>query len=326
MIVLGIESTCDETAAAVVVDGKEILSNVIASQAKLHEKYGGVMPELASREHLTQIGPVIEQALSEAGVTRDELDLIAAAQGPGLVGAIMVGLNTAKGMALGLGIPLIGVNHVEAHLYAAVMSAVEIPYPALGVVISGGHTSLLRVDGIGQYTLLGSTVDDAIGEAFDKVAAMLGLPYPGGPEVEKLARQGNPLPFKPGRVKERPLDFSFSGLKTQVLYAIKENPNKADVAAGFQETALQDLVDHVTLAAESFPCRAILLGGGVSQNGRLRELLQGAGLGLPLFWPGKGLVLDNAAMIAGLGYHRLQIEGPSPLDIPPKPRLAAFLS
>ncbi len=334
MLILGIESTCDETAAAVVRDGREILSNVVASQVDLHQKYGGVFPELACRRHLDALIPVIKEALETAGVTREELDLIAVAKGPGLIGALLLGLHAAKALSFAWNIPFIGVNHVEAHLYAAMMTQEHCVFPALGVVISGGHTFLVRITGIGSYERIGSTVDDAIGEAFDKVASLLGLPYPGGPNIEALAKQGDPslYSFKPGNVKGRPWDFSFSGLKTNVLYTLK-GPNskkdhplvisedqKAHVAAAFQETALNDIVNKSIKAAHHFGCKAIYLGGGVSNNQRLRALF--AQRDLPTYWPPLGLSLDNAAMIAGLGMHTFLGKGSGDsLDLEPMTRI-----
>lgn len=303
MIVLGIESTCDETGAAIVKDGREILSNVVASSADLHEKYGGVFPELACRRHIEVIVPVINEAIQKAGITQEEIDLIAVAQGPGLVGALLIGMHTAKGLALAWKKPLIGVNHVEAHLYASMMGLENIPLPALGVVLSGGHTLLLKILDIGHYEPIGTTVDDALGEAFDKVAALLGLPYPGGPHVERLAQGGNPKAYRwsGGNVKRSPLDFSFSGLKTAVLYAVRgktlSEPDKADVAASFQETAFQDVFHKVERARQTFPCQALFFGGGVCNNQKLRTLFKGE----KVFWPQPHLSVDNAAMIAGLG-------------------------
>lgn len=342
MLVLGIESTCDEMAFALVQDGKNILSHVTASQASLHQKYGGVFPEMAAREHVDLLIPTLRQTLQEADVDPAQIDLIAVANGPGLMGSLLVGLNCAKSLSLAWNRPLVGVNHVEAHLYAAMMSQEIIPnvtenldlrprqslgignqifshvgynrFPALGIVISGGHTLMVRIDAIGSYEWIGTTVDDAIGEAFDKVASLLGLPYPGGPAIEELAKSGDPLryPFKAGHVKGMPWSFSFSGLKTQILYALKgQNGNKdalnqlppsekAHIAASFQETALRDIVSRAKKALNTFPAQAIYIGGGVSNNQRLRALF--AEFELEVCWPSKGLSLDNAAMIAGLGY------------------------
>lgn len=307
MLVLGIESTCDETACSIVRSGRDILSNVVSSQIDLHREFGGVVPELACRRHIDVIIPVIEEALTHAKVALHEIDIFAVARGPGLIGALLIGLNTAKSMALSLQKPIVGVNHIEAHLYAAMM-AQEVPLPALGVVLSGGHTSLVKIEALGKYTSIGSTVDDAIGEAFDKVAKIMKLPYPGGPQIERLALQGDPQKhlFKAGYVKGRPLDFSFSGLKTAVLYAIKDRElteqEKMDIAASFQEAAFRDVVKKTMMAAKEHEVKSLVFGGGVTNNMRLRELFEKE-RGYQIFWPSKGLSLDNAAMIAGLGYH-----------------------
>jgi N6-L-threonylcarbamoyladenine synthase len=315
MLVLGIESTCDETGAAVVRDGREILSNVTASSADIHEKYGGVFPELACRRHSEAILPVIDEALAKAQVTPEEIDLIAVAKGPGLIGALLIGMNVAKGLALAWNKPLIGVNHVEAHLYASMMPLDEIPLPALGIVLSGGHTFMLKIESLGHYQLIGTTVDDAIGEAFDKVAVLLGYSYPGGPHVEKLAKTGNPKAhrFSAGKVKRSPLDFSFSGLKTAVLYAVKENTlSPADLAASFQETAFLDILNKAKLAMKEFPCQAIFFGGGVCNNQRLREMFKD----LPAYWPPAFLSADNAVMIAGLGAKKFSgVSDPLDLEV-----------
>lgn len=336
MIVLGIESTCDETACAIVRNGREVLSNVICSQTDLHNSFGGVFPELACRRHIDALIPTMKQAFAEAGVTQSQIDLIAAAKGPGLIGALLIGLNSAKALSYAWDIPFVGVNHVEAHLFAAMMPLESPPLPALGLVVSGGHTFIVKIDEVGKYEMLGTTQDDAIGEAFDKVASLLGLPYPGGPEVEALAKQGNPLkfPFRPGRIKNHPLDFSFSGLKTNVLYTVKgqnlskgapliiSEQEKADVAASFQETAFRDVIAKAIQAANGFDCRAIYCGGGVSNNLRLRELFEEMKTPYPIFYPEKKMTLDNAAMIAGLGYHRYAQERKGDgLDLQPMTRI-----
>lgn len=323
MITLGIESTCDETSASIVREGREILSLSTASSADIHAQYGGVFPELACRRHIEAIIPVIQEAITKANITPHEIDLIAVARGPGLVGALLIGMQAAKGLAIAWNKPLIGVNHVEAHLYAATMGATTpLPFPALGLVLSGGHTLLLQIHDVGSYTMIGTTVDDALGEAFDKVAILLGLSYPGGPHVERLAIHGNPKshPFKAGRVKRSPVDFSFSGIKTSVLYAVKDKTlsfeEKADIAASFQEAALSDIVHKTQLAHKEFPAKAIYLGGGVCNNQRLRALFAEKFPDLPLFWPPKDLCLDNAAMIAGLGFQKfLRNPKSDPLDI-----------
>ncbi|MBM3207443.1 MAG: tRNA (adenosine(37)-N6)-threonylcarbamoyltransferase complex transferase subunit TsaD [Chlamydiae bacterium] len=337
MIVLGIESTCDETAASIVKDGHNILSNVIASQIELHKPYGGVFPELASRSHVNAITQVIDKAISEANIQKNDIDLISVAKGPGLIGSLLVGLNAAKGLSLAWNKPFVGVNHVEAHLYAAMMSQTYPMLPALGVVISGGHTFLVKINEVGTYTLLGTTIDDAIGEAFDKIAVMLGLPYPGGPAVEKLALQGDPSKhkFKAGCVKESPLNFSFSGLKTNVFYLLQgqnapvnarkplTEQEKADVAASFQQTAFRDLIKKCKIAISQHQFQAIYFGGGVSNNKTLRKMIADDLKDLPTFWPPFGLSLDNAAMIAGLGYHVFQRKNfiSDEYDIEPETRI-----
>ena len=334
MLVLGIESTCDETGFALVRDGKKILSNVIASQEDLHQKYGGVIPELACRRHVDILLPLLKKALVHAEVQINEIDLIAVAKGPGLIGALLIGLNFAKGLALSLDRPLIGVNHIEAHLYSVLMTE-DVLLPSIGVVISGGHTALVKIEGVGKYSLIGQTQDDAIGEAFDKVAKMLSLPYPGGPQIEKLAEKGDVhrYPFKGGQIKGRPFDFSFSGLKTAVLYLMKgqnaskystlliKEEDKADIAASFQHTIFSSLIEKILLAAKHHQCRSILLGGGVSQNRYLRALLDIKAV-CPVFWPPSGLSLDNAAMIAGLGFHTFLQKGTDSMELDALTRIA----
>lgn len=336
MIVLGIESTCDETACSIVRNGREVLSNVISSQTDLHNQFGGVFPELACRRHIDALIPVIKKAMDDASVLPSEIDLIAAAKGPGLIGALLIGINAAKSLSYAWNIPFIGVNHVEAHLYAAMMPLETPPLPALGLVVSGGHTFIVKMDAIGSYRMIGSTQDDAIGEAFDKVATLLGLPYPGGPEIEALAKKGDPtrFSFKPGRVKNQPWDFSFSGLKTNVLYTIKgqsaakdapliiSEKEKADVAASFQETALRDVVSKTIESAKLNDCKAIYCGGGVSNNQRLRDLFSELNCPLPVFYPARKMTIDNAAMIAGLGYHCYIRENKADgLDLEPMTRI-----
>ncbi len=323
MLVLGIESTCDETACSIVREGHEILSNIVASQIDLHQNFGGVVPELACRRHVDVIIPVIDEALKTAGVELKDIDLIAVAHGPGLIGALLIGLHTAKGLALSLEKPFIGVNHVEAHLYAALMSMNSvISFPCIGAVLSGGHTALVLMDSADRCRLISQTVDDAIGEAFDKVGKILGLPYPGGPQIEQLAKSGNPdrYDFKGGYVKGRPLDFSFSGLKTSVLYTVKGQNctdqnieldliDRCDIAASFQQAALRDIIKKSILAAEIYDCDEIVLGGGVTNNQKLRELFRTLAPHLKLHWPAANLSLDNAAMIAGLGYQLFRRKG-----------------
>lgn len=319
MLVLGIESTCDETAASVVDSGEKILSNIIYSQSDLHKKYGGVFPELASRKHVDVITDIIDEAIRQAGISRENLQLIAVANGPGLIGALLVGINAAKSLSYAWDIPLVGVNHVEAHIYAAMMGQKKI-FPSLGVVLSGGHTFLILMHDIKNYTLIGTTQDDAIGEAFDKTASILKLPYPGGPEVEKLAEGAdeNRYLFKLPVLKDRPFDFSFSGLKTKVLYTVKgQGKNKKDpdqikpedkrhLAASFQKAAFDTVIQKMEKAIDVYSLKAIYLGGGVTQNNILRKMVQEKITDLPIFWPASSLSLDNAAMIAGLGFRNFQ--------------------
>jgi N6-L-threonylcarbamoyladenine synthase len=335
MLVLGIETTCDETAAAIVEDGHRILSNVIFSQAKVHEKYGGVFPEIASRMHFDSILPVIDAALKEAQISSKQIDLIAVANGPGLAGALFMGLNAAKSLSFAWEKPFIGIHHVEAHLYASMMDlSCPLLFPALGVVLSGGHTLLLKVFGVGQYETIGTTIDDAIGESFDKVASLLGLPYPGGPGIEQLAKEGNrgKYAFRAGKVQGHPFHFSFSGLKTKILYTVKgpkanrssplllAQEEKKDLAASFQECVFLDVVQKANLATQLFDLKALYFGGGVVNNQRLKELFHEKS-SLPLFWPSKGLSLDNGAMIAGLGYQKYLQIGKSSFDLEAKTKI-----
>lgn len=335
MIVLGIDTTCDESAASVVVDGKKILSNIIYSQIKLHQNYGGVFPELACRRHLEVLLPIIEEALFTAKVTPNDIDVIAVADQPGLMGALLMGVNAAKSLSLAWNKPFVGVNHIKAHLYGALMSVDTNVFPALGLVLSGGHTALVLMEDEENYSLIGNTVDDAVGEAFDKVARLMGLPYPGGPQIEILAREGDPrrYPFKPGVVKGQKYNFSFSGLKTQVLYTLKGQnggstgedllpfEEKKHIAASFQEAAFSDLLTKCQLAVQEFGIKQLYIGGGVSCNQTLRSLFsQKMPADVGVFWPGKGLSLDNAAMIAGLGFHVYKRKGSSDdLNLIPSP-------
>lgn len=318
MLVLGIESTCDESAASLVKDGREILSNVIASQADMQEQYGGVFPEMASRAHVEAMMPVIEKAL-----LGKKPDLIAVANQPGLLGSILMGVTAAEALSLAWKVPLVGVNHIEAHLYAAMMDTQV--FPSLGVIVSGGHTHLVKIDSPLDYEILGQTVDDAIGEAFDKVARMMNLGYPGGPKIEQLAKKGDPnrFPFRGGQVKGHPLNFSFSGLKTNVLYSLKDLEanlkNTQDIAASFQRAAFEDILKKTLKAAKIMQPKAIYLGGGVTNSQTLQEMFKG--LDYPVYFPPKGLSLDNGAMIAGLGYHVYKKNGPNSRPLATSPRL-----
>lgn len=329
MLVLGIESTCDETSIALVEDGKAVLSHIVASSADALSPFGGVVPELASRHHVTLMLPCLQKALDEAHISLRDIDLIACSEGPGLIGSLLVGIRTAQALSWALGKPLVGVNHIEAHLYASLMNDPDFEHhlPALGCVVSGGHTSLLLIHDVGQYTLLGQTVDDAIGEAFDKTAKMLGLPYPGGPHIEALAREGNPNSYllKAGQVKGEPFAFSFSGLKTAVLYLLQKqefsHEEKAHIAASFQEAAFSDVVKKAQKAIEEFPVLAVYFGGGVTRNKKLREKVQES-LSLPSRFPQDELCLDNGAMIAGLGFHVAKRTPPSmTYTLAPKTRI-----
>ena len=323
MIILGIESTCDESGVALVEGGRKILSNQVYSQSSVHAATGGVIPEVASRLHVKTLPLLLEESLKEANLPLEAIDAVAIAHGPGLIGALLVGLQFAKGLSIGLKKPLIAVNHVEAHLFAALMNGPPPPLPALGIVVSGGHTSLLLIKKIGSYELLGETIDDAIGEAFDKVACRLGLPYPGGAALEKMATSGDPhrFPFRSGRIKDQPLNFSFSGLKTALLMAINKADKKdyPDLAASFQEAAFSDLFAKIQLAIDLVKPASLLVGGGVAGN---QTLIRGLDFGLPLLAPPKELTLDNAAMIAGLGFFNFMEKGPSPITLAPKTRIA----
>jgi N6-L-threonylcarbamoyladenine synthase len=325
--ILAIETSCDETAAAVVDDGRLIRSNVIASQIELHRKYGGVFPEMASRAHIEAIAPVIRQAMSEAGAAWESLSAVAVTRGPGLPGSLVVGVNAAKGICIARDLPLVGVNHLEGHLYAHWLQAEagsrpsavdspagEPPFPVLGLIVSGGHTELVLARDHGQYELIGHTVDDAAGEAFDKVARMLGLGYPGGPAVEQAARNGNPRRFKFSRPRmDAPWNFSFSGVKTAAFYLLRDfggavdgvpNPRVPvnDIAACFQESVVDWLAEKTARAAQQFGAQAILVGGGVSANGALRERLAAAAGARPVHFPPLSLCTDNAAMIGAAAY------------------------
>jgi tRNA N6-adenosine threonylcarbamoyltransferase len=323
---LGIETSCDETAAAVVVDGRETLSSVVASQADRHAVFGGVVPEIASRAHVELVNPVIAQALVEAGADIDRLDAVAACHGPGLAGALLVGVSAAKSIALVAGIPYVGVNHLEAHLHAAFLEQPDLQLPVAVLIVSGGHTLVVAIDDVDRYRVLGQTVDDAAGEAFDKVARFLGLGYPGGPAIDRLAADGDPnaIPF-PRPMRDEAFDFSFSGLKTAVVNHVRRNADAevADVAASFQEAVVDVLVAKLVAAAETVDAKAMVIGGGVAANSRLRTRLLDAATetGREAVLPSRSLCTDNAAMIAGIAYRRLLVDGPTPLSAGADPNL-----
>lgn len=331
MLVLGIETSCDETAAAVVRDGNTIVSSVIASQIETHKPFGGVVPELASREHLDKIVPIVAEALTRAEIEPDAVDGIAVTVGPGLVGSLLVGVSYAKAMAFALNKPLVGVNHIEGHIYSVAFENPAVEYPALALIVSGGHTNLFDIAEPGKYRVVARTRDDAAGEAFDKVAKLLGLGYPGGPIIEKLAREGNPkaVKFALPRMGDGTPDFSFSGLKTAVTRHVRESQLQPtsngedvsqaikDVAASFQSVVIRSLVGTMEKVAEELQPRTIIVAGGVACNKALREASQQAAsvLGIPAYFPSPHLSTDNAAMIAAAGTVKLLAGERADLDL-----------
>ena len=324
--ILGIETSCDETAAAVVVDAQQVLSSVVSSQVDLHARYGGVVPEIASRAHVDLLTPVVAQALVEAGIPDGGVDAVAATVGPGLIGSLLVGVSAAKALALVWDVPFVGVNHLEAHLYAGFLEDPSLELPVVVLLVSGGHTLLVHMEDHGRYRLLGQTIDDAAGEAFDKVARFLGLGYPGGPAIDRIAMEGDPTAIAfPRAIAERGYDFSFSGLKTAVVNYVRKHPDVAtpDVAASFQEAVVDVLVTKARAAAAEVGAKGMCLGGGVAANSLLRERFLDACAedGLHAFVPSRAMCTDNAAMVAAAGWWRLQSDGPTPLDIGGDPNL-----
>ncbi len=347
-LILGIETSCDETAAAVVEDGRKILSNVVASQIALHAPYGGVYPEIASREHVLKIVPVIEDGLKEAGITLKDLSAVAVTYGPGLAGSLLVGVNTAKAIAFANDLPLIGINHLEGHIYANWLESVgatlavapgatanvaptaEKQFPLIALIVSGGHSEIVLMRGHNDYHPLGHTLDDAAGEAFDKVARLLGLGYPGGPAIQEAAQSGDPNAFKlPRAWLGDTHDFSFSGLKTAVLHRVKSFDGKplpvADIAASFQAAITDVLVEKTKNAAEEFGTKQILLAGGVAANARLREQMV-ARAHVPVLIPPPKLCIDNGAMIASAAWWHLQRGEQSGWDLDVVPALKLSVS
>ena len=325
MRILGIETSCDETAAAVVEDGRYVHSSVVSSQVDLHARFGGVVPEVASRAHVELITAVIAETLVEAGVELRELDAVAACHGPGLAGALLVGVSAAKALALTANLPYVGVNHLEAHLYAAWLEDPTLVPPLATLIVSGGHTMIVIMEGHGRYQVVGQTVDDAAGEAFDKVARHLGLGYPGGPVIDRLAREGDPKAVRFPRAMPGALDFSFAGLKTAVVNHVRRNPEYvvADIAASFQEAVVDQLVTKLLAAADEAGAPVLAIGGGVAATSRLREKVAAAAeaSGRRSFLPPMALCTDNGAMIAATAWWRLQSDGPTPLNAGADPNL-----
>jgi len=344
MLVLGIETSCDETAAAVVEDGHRILSNVIYSQIKTHAAYGGVVPELASREHLAKIRPIVDQAFAESGKTLDEIDGIAVTSGPGLIGCLLVGLTYAKALAFSKNKPLVAVNHIEGHIYSVCFEYPDIEFPALALVVSGGHTNLFWVESTTgnfdhlTYRLIGRTRDDAAGEAYDKVGRLLGLQYPGGPVIDRLAKLGNrnAFTFSIPKISDGALDFSFSGVKTAVLRMVREgsllpknesetreDPHRLDILASFQEAVVHMLWSTTAKAAARLKPRSLMLSGGVAANSRLKEYLaeKTAEAGLDFYSPALIYTSDNAAMIAAVGTAKLLRGETAGFAVSPEPNM-----
>ena len=318
-VILAIETSCDETAAAVVMGGNDVLSSVVSTQIDLHAQYGGVVPEIAGRAHLDLLNPVIAQAIRESGIDERRINAVAATHGPGLIGALLIGVSAAKALALTWEVPYIGVNHLEAHLYAGLLEDPTLEMPLVVLLVSGGHTMLIEMRGHGQYKLLGRTIDDAAGEAFDKVARFLGLGYPGGPAIDAITRTGDPQAVSfPRAMMHDGLDFSFSGLKTSVINYVRNNPaaNTADVAACFQEAVVDVLVSKSRKAADLIGAKGLVLGGGVAANSLLRtrfmEMCESDGRrGLV---PSRAMCTDNAAMIGSAAWYRWRSDGPTTLD------------
>jgi len=325
-VILGIETSCDETAAAVVMGGNDVLASVVATQIDLHARYGGVVPEIASRAHVEAMNVVIRQAILQSGVPIERIDAVAATVGPGLIGALLVGVAAAKSVALVLDKPFIGVNHLEAHLYAALLDDPHVEFPMLVVLVSGGNTLFVEMRGHGDFSVIGQTIDDAAGEAFDKVARFLDLGHPGGPAIDRIALTGNANAIEfPRAMLHDGLDVSFSGLKTSVINYVRKNPtvSTADVAASFQYAVVDVLAAKARKAAQQIGAKTVALGGGVAANSLLRSTMTTvcAESGWRLVLPSMGMCTDNAAMIASAGWYRLVADGPSSMDMGAMPNL-----
>ena len=326
MLTLAIETSCDETSVAIVKDGTEVLANVVSSQIDLHAVYGGVVPEVASRAHLERLESVTGEAFATAGVTAEDIDAVAATCGPGLIGALLIGVSAAKAFAMAWDVPYVGVNHMEGHLFATFLERPDLELPLVVLLVSGGHTLIVEVTEPGVYRYLGSTIDDAAGEAFDKVARYLGLGYPGGPIIDRLATEGDKAAIRfPRAMMDDGLDFSFSGVKTAVVNHVRRHPEVAneDVAAAFQDAVVDVLVTKTIRAATKVGARTICLGGGVAANSELRARFADAAaeVGLSALIPDRAFCTDNAAMIAAAAHWRLQADGPTGLDAGADPSL-----
>ena len=325
-VILALETSCDETAASVVMGGNDVLSSIVSSQIEIHARFGGVVPEVASRAHMEALIPVMQSAITEAGILPSRIDAVAATAGPGLIGALLVGVSAAKSLAMVWDKPFIGVNHLEAHLYAGLLDDPTLQFPLVVLLVSGGHTMIIEMRGHGDYTVLGRTIDDAAGEAYDKVARYLDLGYPGGPVIDRIASQGNAEAIDFPRAMEHDgLNVSFSGLKTSVINYVKKNPDVAnvDVAASFQAAVVDVLCTKTIRAAQQIGAKGIVLGGGVSANSLLRAQMseRGAAAGFKVALPSRAMCTDNAAMIAAAAWHRLGADGPSSLACGAYPNL-----
>lgn len=325
-VILGIETSCDETAAAVVMGGNDILSNVVSSQIDIHARFGGVVPEVASRAHLEALIPVVDEAIAAAGIEPTRIDAVAATVGPGLIGALLVGVSAAKALSLSWNTPFIGVNHMEAHLYAGLLDDPTLEFPLVVLLVSGGHTMIVEMRGHGDYSVLGHTIDDAAGEAYDKVARFLNLGYPGGPVIDKVSVDGNSEAIAfPRAMLHDGLNFSFSGLKTAVVNHVRKHPdaNSVDVAASFQAAVVDVLCAKTIRAAKEVGAKGIVLGGGVSANSRLRAQMtaQGQEHGFKVALPTRAMCTDNAAMIASAAWYRFRADGATDLSVGAFPQL-----